>query len=215
MTSDQDDPIGALLVRDLPKDLVLGVEEALNVGARRALGAAGPMDEGHLSSIVGQLRHFHSNEAFHRALDAAGAAPTELAGNRVVTGRSGIFRLSRFSIARGVWLSSKRSKTRAQMALANHAIEQLVQPQLFGEPPPVTEAVAFFVSVFSGSLAECPDRPVAIELAVPSRDMMYWIFREPVQRFIDRYERRSQQEDLAKPVLRPQVQKKAGNEGAA
>jgi hypothetical protein len=92
------DTIPGLLLRSIPRELVLGVEDALNAGAARAYTAAKGMDEGHLPHVVGQLRHFNMNEAFYRALAAAEATPTAIQGNGLVTGRTGVFTLARFNI---------------------------------------------------------------------------------------------------------------------
>lgn len=118
-------------LRSIPRELVLGVEDALNAGAARAHTAAKGMDEGHLPHVVGQLRHFNMNEAFYRALAVAEATPTAIQGNGLVTGRTGVFTLARFNIPEGFWINGRRSQTRRQTAFANKAIEPLVQPELF------------------------------------------------------------------------------------
>src|SRR3546814_3248999 len=101
----------------------MGLEEAKLVGAQRAYAAARGMDDGHLPSVVGQLRHFHINESFHRALAVADASLSPLRGNQIVTGRSGIFTLARFNTKYGVWNSGRRSETRHQMRSAEHTYE--------------------------------------------------------------------------------------------
>ena len=68
MTQPIQETIYDLLVRNIPRELVMALEEAKLVGAQRAYVAARGMDDGHLPSVVGQLRHFHMNELFHRAL---------------------------------------------------------------------------------------------------------------------------------------------------
>lgn len=118
-----------LLVRNVPREVVMGAEDALAVGAQRAYLAARGMDEGHLPHVVGQLRHFHMNEAFQRALAANGAEPSPIRGNGIVTGRTGAFTLARFNIPEGFWINGRRSQR--QMSLANMAIKPLVQPELF------------------------------------------------------------------------------------
>ncbi|GAB1594754.1 hypothetical protein [Lysobacter claricitrinus] len=195
--------IPSLLVRDLPRELVMGVEDALRQGAYRAYGAAHGRENGHLPNVLGQLRHFDMNEGFHRALAAAHAQPTELRGNDLVLGRAGIFTLGRFNITSGCWLNGRRSHTRRHLALANQALEPLVQNVLFDQyrEPPV--AVAFFVACFSGSPRVQPEAPVSISVAVPDRDMRGWLFRESISTFLERYEPQvGEQVDLAKPKLR-------------
>src|SRR3546814_16483819 len=77
MAQPNQETIHDLLVRNIPRELVMGLEEAKLVGAQRAYAAARGMDDGHLPSVVGQLRHFHMNESFHRALAVADAKSEE------------------------------------------------------------------------------------------------------------------------------------------
>lgn len=203
-----------LLLRNVPRALVLAVEEALGVGAQRAHAASKGMHEGHLPHVVGQLRHFHMNEVFHRALAVGEASPTAIRGNGIVSGRSGVFTLARFNIPDGLWINGRRSHTRRQMALANKAIEPLVQPELFDQYTTPSDAVAFFVACFSGSLHIQPESPVSIQIAVPDRDMRGWLFKESLSDFLKRYEKApAVQDDLAKPKLKKI--KKQGNGGTA
>lgn len=207
--------IHGLLLRDIPRDLVMSLEEATLVGAQRAYAAAQGMDDGHLPSVVGHLRHFHINESFHRALAVAGASPSPLLGNKIVTGRSGIFTLARFNTKYGVWNSCRRSKTRKQMSLANAAIEPLVQPGLFSGYVEPSQAVVFIVACFSGSLQSQPDSPVSVEIAVPDRNMGGWLFREPIDAFVKRYGQKptTGQDDLAVPKLKKNIGKQQDKYG--
>ena len=203
------DTIPGLLLRSLPRELVLGVEDALNAGAARAYAPAKGMDEGHLPHVVGQLRHFHMNEAFYRSLAAGEASPTAIQGNGLVTGRAGVFTIARFNIPEGFWINGRRSHSRQQMALANKAIEPLVQPELFDQYQPPSQAVAFFVACFSGSLHIQPESPASIQIAVPDRHMRGWLFREPLEVFAKRYESQEPgQADLAVPKLKKSIGKK-------
>lgn len=203
-----------LLVRNIPRQLVMGLEEAKLVGAQRAYAAARGMHDGHLPSVVGQLRHFHMNESFHRALTAAGAS-SPLRGNQIVTGRAGIFTLARFNTKCGVWNSGRRSETRKQMSLANAAIEPLVQPGLFSTYVAPSQAVVFIVACFAGSLHSQPETPVSIEIAVPDRNMQGWLFREPIDAFAKRYDQKltAAQDDLALPKLKKNIGKQQGKDG--
>lgn len=206
-----------LLVRNIPRELVMGLEEAKLVGAQRAYAAARGMDEGHLPSVVGQLRHFHMNESFHRALTVGGASPSPLRGNRIVTGRVGVFTVARFNIKDGVWNSGRRSETRKQMSSANAAIEPLVQPELFSDYVPPADAIVFFVACFAGALQIQPETPVSIQIAVPDRNMESWLFRETIDQFIKRYDQKptAAQDDLAKPKLKKNIRKQQDKDGAA
>ena len=203
------DTIPGLLVRSIPRELVLGVEDALNAGAGRAYASAKGMDEGHLPHVVGQLRHFNMNEAFYRALAEGDAAPTAIQGNGLVTGRTGVFTLARFNIPEGFWINGRRSQTRRQMAFANKARAPRGRPWLCDQCQPPAEAVAFFVACFSGSLQVQPQAPTSIQIAVPDRHMRGWLFREPLELFAKRYDAdQSSQVDLAMPKLKKNIGKK-------
>lgn len=209
MTNPAEKTIPDLLMRNIPREIVMGIEEALAVGAQRAYVAARGMDDGHLPSVVGQLRHFHMNESFQRALAVNNASPSPIRGNAIVTGQAGAFTLARFNIKEGLWVNGRRSQTRRQMSMANKAIEPLVQPELFANYEPPSEAVAFFVACFSGSLHIQPESPVSIQIAVPDRYMQGWLFREPIDTFVMRYDQKpvSQQDDLAMPKLKKNIGK--------
>lgn len=202
------DSIPDLLLRNIPREIVMGIEDALTAGAHRAYAAAHGMEEGHLPSALGQLRHFHMNESFHRALELGNASPSVIRGNKIVTGRTGIFTLSRFNISAGFWTNGRRSSTRKQMSAANKAIEPLVQPELFSGYQPPSDVVAFFVACFSGSMQNQPEAPVTVQIAVPDRDMRGWLFREEVGAFSKRYEQQdATQGDLVIPKLKKNIGK--------
>ena len=211
-----EETIPGLLVRNISRDVVLGVEEALVVGAQRAYAAAKGMDKGHLPHALGQLRHFHMNESFQRVLSVNDASPSPLRGNGIVTGRTGLFKIARFNISSGIWANGRRSQTRRQMSLANKVIEPLVQPGIFEIYVPPSEAVAFFAACFSGSPLIQPESPVSIQIAVPDRYMQYWLFKERVADFVMRYDRKtSKQDDLAIPKLKVSIDKQLGKDGTA
>ena len=138
--------IASLLIQHIPRDLIMGVEDALFTGALRGTSAGAGMNSGHRSHAVGQMRHFHMNETFRDALEVAGTNPTQLKGNRVVIGKAGIFALGRFNISNGVWNNGRRSRTRREMALANLSIEPLVIPDLFETYQPATKNTVAFVA---------------------------------------------------------------------
>lgn len=205
--------IRRLLIANIPRELVLAVEDGLTAGAQRAYAAAAGMADGHLPHVVGQLRHFHMNETFHRALDGAKASPSAILGNTIVTGRCGIFALGRFNIPVGFWTNGSRSKTRRQMSIANRSIEALLQPELFDAYVPPAEATAFFVACFSGSMQYRPEAPLSIQVAVPAPNMRRWLFREPLAVFVEHYDRAEvEQIDLARPTLKRDRKRKSSGE---
>lgn len=208
--------IQGLLMRDIPRALLMRLEEGLLVGAQRAYRAACEMDEGHLAHAVGQQRHFHMNEGFQRALSAAEASPSPIRGNGLVTGRAGVFTLARFNIAMGCWNNGRRSNLRRQMSKANWAIEPLAYPDFFRDSRPPSEAVVFFVACFSGSVRVQPESPLSIQVAVPDGNMRGWLFREPLEVFVARYNQKwVPQRDVAIPVLKKGMRQRQGKDGVA
>lgn len=176
-----------LLQQNIPKELLMSVEDALRVGAQRAYFAAEGMNSGHLAYVIGQMRHFHMNEAFHLALATSDAEPSPVRGNRIIHGRTGIVNLARFNSSVSSWNNSRRSLSRRQMALVNQAVESLVTGDLFDEEKPPSEVTVFFVANFSGSVLVQPELPLSIHIAVPDKTMHNWLFHETVPEFLNRY----------------------------
>ncbi|MDC6379925.1 hypothetical protein BW687_007015 [Pseudomonas graminis] len=195
--------IPELLVQNVPRDLVMGAEDAFEVGALRAYLLTKDMDRNHRKNALGQMRAFQMNESFEEALRAADALYTPLNGNGVVVGQSGIFKFSRLNMSSSFRNNIRRGAIRRQLAEANQAMTQLVQPSLFAQEP-ITAGTFFFVACFSGSLAYQPEKPLQIHIAVPDAEMKGWLFHEPVSKFLTRYDQAAQQQpDLAKPKLKP------------
>lgn len=208
MPANEHPTIASLLVQHIPRDLIMGVEDALLTGAHRGTNAGAGMNPGHRSHAVGQMRHFHMNETFRDALEAAGTNPSQIKGNRVVTAKAGIFALGRFNISNGVWNNGRRSRTRREMAMANLSIEPLVMPDLFETYRPATKATVFFVGVFDRSVQDTAAVPMSIDVAVPDHELKGWLFRMPTTEFLSLYESQTStdaQPDLAVPTLKSGV----------
>ena len=196
--------IPELLINHVPRNLVMGAEDAFEVGALRAYSATKDMDDNHRKNALGQMRAFHMNESFEEVLRAADAVHTPLRGNGVVLGHAGIFKFGRVNMSSTLWNNIRRGAIRRQLAEANQAMTQLIQPSLFA-PEPITSGTFFFVACFTGSLINQPERPVEIHIAVPDAEMKGWLFREPLSKFLARYDVAPQQVDKAKPKLKTGV----------
>lgn len=202
-----------LLVNDLPRELVLGVEEAMIVGAQRGYISTRNMADGHRRSALGHQRHFHMNETYYQTLVSHGIQPTQLSGNRIVTGRSGMLMLGRFNMRGADWMKGSRSVTRKQLSKVNEALTSCMLPDLFIEPEIPTELAVFFVSRFSGELDESAATPESIYVAVPDKDIKKWLFREPLSMFLQRYDQQSVQDDLAQPRLKKDIARRLDKNG--
>ena len=146
MIYSRNEAIADLLVANLPRDLVMGVEDAFDAGAFRANSATKDFDKKHRKNALGVMRHFHMNELFSEALQAAGVEVVPLKGNGVVVGKAGMFKFSRVNMSSTVWNNCKRSAKRRELAEANQAMKQLVQPSLFA-PDAITSGTFFFVAM--------------------------------------------------------------------
>ena len=216
MVSTNASAIEDLLIKDLPRELILSVQEGLTVGAQRAYVASRGIDSGHLANFLGQQRHFHMNETFHQALVGSGIRTSDISGNQVIVGRCGKFQLARLNVRGHTRSNYRRSKIRQDMSKINITIESLVQPGLFDDKVEITDAVAFFVAVFSNSPGVPQDVPQSISLVVPNHNMKQWLFNESLEDFLIRYEMpQTHQPDLAVPVLKPDIERRKGQSGDA
>lgn len=206
--------IESLLTRDLPRELVLAVQASFDAGAQLAHDVSKNARSGHKAHVVGMMRHFQIGEAFYDALEATGGQPTPLRGNALVIGKAGMFNVARMSIKDGPWYNARRSVQRRALAELNRTISQLVQPDLFGERQEVpTKASVFFVAIFAKNLAESPERPVDIQIAVPDPEMRTWLYTKSVTEFLQCYSKPAEQVDKAKPALKANRTRKQSNEG--
>lgn len=204
--------IPSTLVKELPKDLIMGIYDSLMAGANRAYTRSQYDEAGHKKTILGNMRNWCMNEEFHKSLAAAGCQPSPLKGNQIVVGKCGIINIGRINDNNVAWNNLTRSKTRKDLAAHNRFIEHLVQPSLLDSPEEIPTATAFFLARFSGSLTVQPESPISIEIVVPSSDMKYWLFNEPVELFLNRYNVIPSQIDKAMAKLKSGVIKKDGTE---
>lgn len=211
MTAKSSKAIHKLLIKNLPRDLILAVEEALVGAAKVAFESTARSHPGHRASELGNTRYFRANEAFFEVLAAHGASPSPLHGNGLVVGHAGDFKLARFNVRVGPWYNARRSRRRMALVQGNEYIAGLVQGRLFeGEEQQAQNGVVFFVMEFGEAASE---RPLDILIAVPAPGMKTWLYCESINKFLQGYNEPSQQDDLAKPVLKASVKKRKDNEG--
>lgn len=200
--------IESLIVANVPRDLLMAMEDALITGTQQGAQDAGTLCKGHIAHAVGQMRHFRMNEAFSDALNAADANPTPINGNRLVVGRIGIVSLARLNVSSHLWSNAKRSKARRQLAMLNRQIEQLVNPDLFDPCKPATVATVFAVAVFDRAVGNPLAELVRVDIAIPRADMDGWLYRQPVAKVIELYDVPATltQPDNAIPVLKTSIE---------
>lgn len=195
--------IAALLIANVARDLVMGVEDAFAAGALQAYGVTKEVTK-QRKTALGHMRHILMNERFSDLLEASNAELISPQGNRVIVGQAGIFKFARLNMSTTNWNRPTRSAIRRELAEANEAMSQLVQPSLFG-PKDVTTGAFFFVARFSGSLHHHPEKPLQVYIAVPNPKMDGWLFWEPLSQFLDRYEAAPKQADNATVKLKSGV----------
>lgn len=213
MSSQASNPLQELLVKNLPKDVVLAIEEAFDAGSRDAYQSASNMHPGHKAHALGTLRHYRMNEAFAQALDSTGCSPSPVRGNALVIGQAGIFRVARLNIRMGPWYHARRSRQRCMLAAINSSVDPLVQLDFFEPDHTVKEATVFFVAVFSDSMGQEARTPISTVIAVPSGDLKRWLYFKPLPDFLEAYNRPAAQQDKAIPRLKTQTSRKNGTEG--
>jgi len=195
------------LLTHLGPALCQGIQEGLEAAAKMAWLEAKSHHQGTLSCALGQARHFHSNEQFTIALDAAGVPHNPLRGNDIVIGQCGPLLLGRFQTRQQGWNNARRSSLRLKLAAHNEWLERLVQPGLFEQRLDTAHIAVFFVSVFSGSIALQPDRLSSVEIAVMDTKLSERLFSEPVIQFLGRYAQPADQEDLVRVRLKKSARK--------
>ncbi|ROM72138.1 hypothetical protein BK653_09735 [Pseudomonas brassicacearum] len=194
------DAIAALLIDEVPRDLVMGVEDAFAAGALQAYAMTKDVRK-QRKVALGYMRHIEMNERFSDLLEAANAELVPVQGNRVIVGKAGIFKFTRLNMTTTNWNHASRSTIRRELADANQAISELAQLSLF-ESQKVEGGAFFFVARFSGSLHHQPEKPLQIYIAVPTPKMDGWLFREPLAQFLERYDAAPKQIDNVTVTLK-------------
>lgn len=199
-----------LLLENIPRSLLVGMRDGLELAARRALLTNRKMSDGHKASAVGLSRHFEMQEAFHGILQNEGASPNRLSGTSIVVGTTGVVRIARINVTNNNWERWRGSAFRKVLVEQNAAAARMLQGDLFSPVIPVESIAVFIVSRFSRQTTmsqESDGSPDAIYLAVPNPQKNRWLFRERLHAFIERYDRvpATQQPDLAKPRLKDKV----------
>jgi hypothetical protein len=203
--------IAALLIANVPRDLVMGVEDAFAAGALQAFGLTKDVSKKQRKTALGYMRHIQMNERFSDLLEASNAELISSQGNRVIVGVAGMFKFARLNMSTTNWNRPTRSTIRRELAEANEAMSQLVQPSLF-EPLDVNSGAFFFVAGFSGSLHHYPEKPLQVYIAVPNPKMDGWLFRETLSQFLDRYDAAPKQADNATVKLKTSFVELGGQE---
>lgn len=204
-----------LLIDNISQDVVLAIDEAFDAGSRDAFQIASNMHPGHRAHALGTLRHYRMKEAFAQALGATGGSPSPLRGNALVIGRAGIFHIARLNMHMGPWYHARRSRQRRMLAAVNAKVETLVQPDLFESTAVVNDATVFFVAVFADSIGQDASKPISTVIAIPDADLKRWLYFEPLQDFLEAYNRPAAQQDKAVPKLKGNIKRKDGTEGSS
>lgn len=204
--------VADLIVQHVQKQLLMALSDAIYAASKRSYDSAKKKSQGHRATALGLERYLNLNETIHEVFEANGCNPGKLSGNRIVEGHSGIFTIARESYNDNQWKKLFRSKRKQTLISENVFVEKVVQPDLFSDGSDVPKATLFIVCRFSGSLQSQPETPMSIELVVPSSDGKSWVFHEPLELFLTRYDVVPSQEDNAFPGLKKGVIKQDGTE---
>lgn len=204
--------VADLIVQHVPKQLIMALSDAIYAASKRSFDSAKMKSQGHRATALGLERYLNLNETIHEVFEANGCNPGKLCGNRIVEGHSGIFTIARESYSDNQWKKLFRSKRKQTLIAENVFVEKVVQPDLFSDGTDVPKATLFVVCRFSGSLQTQPEAPMSIELVVPSSDGKSWVFHEPLELFLTRYDVVPSQDDNAFTRLKKGIIKKDGTE---
>lgn len=208
MSKQSDIAITNALLKYIPQSLCNAVQDGLIEASRRAYDRCKGMDEGHLKSALGQLRHFYSNELFALALASAGIKHNQVRGNDIIVGTSGPLLLSRFNTTDPRWRNAARSKRRLELADRNQWLEALIQPGLFSQAISQAEMAVFFVASYSTRFPRHHEPPISIDIAVMDTQLSESLFKESLHVFKARYNAAPAQPDKVVPKLKSVVHEK-------
>jgi len=193
--------IAQILLGNLPKSLLVDIQERFAAAIERSWQVGGSTYVGHRSTVVGNLRHYFLNEALMHSLEESGSLHGGLRGNKVVVGSVGITAVARVHQGQAPWNNSKRSASKRKLCERNEPVTALMQPD-FLQPVPVdvTELTVFLVTEGDGS----SERPAQVSLVVPDHnmDLRNPLFVESLTSFIHRYEQANVVVDKAQPKLK-------------
>lgn len=205
-----------LIVESIPKDALMALEDAYRDGDKKGREHGARFAFGHRRSAGGQAKHFALNEAVFAALQAHGANPTPLRGNRVVVGRLGKFNIARLNVPGHKWVDLSRGKTRPQLAKINTSIERrYVQNDMFAVPDgEISEATLFILGVMDGQDENGLSQLTTLMVALPAPDLRSWLYIRPLTTILSLYDEPVPvvQPDHAKPVLKSGRIKKTGDD---
>lgn len=199
--------IGEKLSSSIPRDFFLNLERLMPQALADAIATGVRFQAGHRATATGWARHMLFNEALASAMDEAGIQRPPLRGNAIVFGTVGVVTLARVHMGQVKWDNGRRSKTKVKLCAPNVRAKKLVHPDLFEGEIDVAEPIemtAFILTEGSGL-----DDHFAIHVVVTDEnmDLRNPVFREDLNRFLQRYQRRQDVEDMVKPKLKNNIKK--------
>lgn len=204
-----------LVIRNVPRDALMACEDAYYGGDEKGRMHSAVFSLGHRPSAAGQVKHFHTNEAFHEALQAHGGEPSSLRGTRLVIGRFGIFNIARLNVLGHKWVNLRRSATRKKLAELNQLIDRkYVQGDLFAGEREVTGGTIFILGVVDGIDANGIAQLTQVMVALPAPDMKSWLYLSTMTDFVKLYDQLNTagQPDNALPKLKIQPKKQTDDD---
>ncbi|MGE8504091.1 MAG: hypothetical protein ACN6P1_17855 [Pseudomonas sp.] len=197
--------IGEILSSNLPKEFLLHVWESFPGALERATASARAAHEGHRSSVAGLMRHFNLNEALAASFEAVGIPHEAVRANRIMFGAVGIATVARVHLnKKGPWDNSTRSVGKRKLCVRNAPASRLLQPDFLQEQDPtITEITVLLVTVGGSDDGQAT---IYVVVTDDEMDLKSPLFREPIDVFLQRYERAVDVPDTAVPTLKPGVQ---------
>lgn len=199
--------LGQKLTTLIPRDFLLTFQQLFPGAFENARQLGEGYNENHRKHVTGLMRHFMTNEATGLAFDESGIPHLPLRGNRALFGTIQDVHIFRIHMSNGKWDNSKRSKTKRQLCEHNHKVAAQIQMNLF-EPVStnITPLSVCLVTQGEGTTKN----PAQAFVVVPDHnlDLRNPVFVEPMELFLQRYQKEEPISDEARPKLKAGIKSK-------
>lgn len=202
--------IGDKLSSAIPRDFLLNLERLMPQALAEAVATGMRFDAGHRSTATGWARHMFFNEVMADAMDEAGIEHPPLRGNAIVFGRVGVVTLARVHMGKVQWNNGRRSKTKVKLCAPNAHAKKLVHPDLFEGEIDVAEPIEMAAFILTEGNDLNDHFAIHVVVTDETMDLRNPVFREGLNQFLQRYQRRQDVEDMVKPKLKNNVKKLQG-----
>lgn len=199
--------IGNKLSSSIPREFLLSMERLVPQALADARAFGVRFQQGHRPTASGFARHLLLNEAMALAFDEAVVPHPPLRGNTIVFGTVGVVTLARVHMGQVQWDNARRSKTKVKLCRPNEHAKKIVYPDLFESELSVAEPIEMTAFILTEGGGDGDQPAIHIVVTDETMDLRNPVFREDLNQFLQRYQKRQDVEDLVKPKLKDNIKK--------